>query len=206
MAVRKVSVAVEPDVAEAAASAADAQGQSLSAWLNDAARHRLVVERGRRSVADWQAEHTELTLEERALAEALLDELLDAARRGPVRSSTTPARSSPRSATCGRCGRCTTPPSDVTSRHWFRQACSPRRGGPQANLSRLLTGCTIAPMDATLARSVGTLCGQAGTSDVVDASVVVLARLVSAPVVTGDAADLRALAHAAGWRITLHQL
>lgn len=61
-------------------------------------------------------------------------------------------------------------------------------------------------MDATLARSVGTLCGQAGTSDVVDASVVVLARLVSAPVVTGDAADLRALAHAAGWRITLHQL
>ena len=49
------------------------------------------------------------------------------------------------------------------------------RGGPQANLSRLLAGCRVTSLDESLARAAGTLCGQAGTSDVVDASVVVLA-------------------------------
>jgi hypothetical protein len=81
MAVKKISVALDPDVAEAAASAADARGQSLSAWLNDAARSRLVIESGRQAVAEWQTEHAELTVEERASAEALLDDLLGAARR-----------------------------------------------------------------------------------------------------------------------------
>jgi hypothetical protein len=80
------------------------------------------------------------------------------------------------------------------------------RGGPQASLSRLLAGCTVTPLDELLARAVGTLCGQARTSDVVDASVVVLARVMAAPVVTGDAGDLRALAGAAGWPITLHEI
>jgi hypothetical protein len=80
------------------------------------------------------------------------------------------------------------------------------RGGPQANLSRLLAGCTVSPLDETLARAAGTLCGQAGTSDVVDASVVVLAHVMAAPVVTGDAADLRVLAGAAGWLIALHEI
>jgi hypothetical protein len=89
-------------------------------------------------------------------------------------------------------------PSGVLAQVW--------RGGPQANLSRLLRGCTVAPLDETLARTVGTLCGQAGTSDVVDASVVVLAHVMAAPVVTGDADDLRALAGAAGWPITLHEI
>jgi len=80
------------------------------------------------------------------------------------------------------------------------------RGGPQANLSRLLAGCTVTPLDESLARAAGTLCGQARTGDVVDASVVILARVMAAPVVTGDAADLRALAGAAGWPITLHEI
>jgi hypothetical protein len=80
------------------------------------------------------------------------------------------------------------------------------RGGPQANLSRLLAGCTVTPLDASLARAAGTLCGQARTSDVVDASVVVLARVMAAPVVTGAVADLRVLAGAAGWPITLHEI
>ncbi len=80
------------------------------------------------------------------------------------------------------------------------------RGGPQANLSRLLAGCTVTPLDDPLARAAGTLCGQAGASDIVDASVVVLAHVMAAPVVTGDAADLRDLASAAGWPITLHAI
>jgi hypothetical protein len=81
MAVKKVSVALDPDVAAAAASAAEAHGQSLSSWLNDAARSRLVIERGRRAVIEWQNERGDLTAEERASAEALLDDLLGAVRR-----------------------------------------------------------------------------------------------------------------------------
>lgn len=80
------------------------------------------------------------------------------------------------------------------------------RGGPQVNLSRLLAGCTVSSMGETVARAAGTLCGQAGTRDVVDASVVVLAHVMRAPVVTGDADDLRAVADAAGWPITLHDV
>lgn len=81
MAVKKISVALEPDVAEAAASAAQAHGQSLSAWLNDAARARLVLERGRRAVEQWQDDHGALTEDERASADALLDELLGTSSR-----------------------------------------------------------------------------------------------------------------------------
>lgn len=81
MAVKKISVALDPDVVEAAASAAEAHGQSLSAWLNDAARRRLVIERGRRAVVEWQNERGELTADERASAEALMEDLLGAGRR-----------------------------------------------------------------------------------------------------------------------------
>lgn len=80
------------------------------------------------------------------------------------------------------------------------------RGGPQASLSRLLSGCQVSSLDESLARAAGTLCGQAGTSDVVDASVVVVAHAMQAPAVTGDADDLHALASAAGWPITLHEI
>lgn len=76
MGVKKISVALDPDVAEAAALAAEAHGQSLSSWLNDAARRRLVIERGREAVTEWQSEHGVLTAEERASADGLLDDLL----------------------------------------------------------------------------------------------------------------------------------
>lgn len=81
MAVKKISVALDPDVAEAASSAAQAHGQSLSAWLNDAARARLALERGRQAVQQWQDEQGALTDVERASADALLDELLGTSRR-----------------------------------------------------------------------------------------------------------------------------
>ena len=81
MAVKKISVALDPDVVEAAAVVAEEQGQSLSAWLNDAARSRLVIERGRRAVVEWETERGELTADERASAEALMDDLLGAAPR-----------------------------------------------------------------------------------------------------------------------------
>lgn len=76
MVVKKLSVALDPDVAAAAASAAETSGQSLSAWLNDAARTRLRVEDGLTAVAEWEAEQGPLTTEERATADRQLDELI----------------------------------------------------------------------------------------------------------------------------------
>jgi predicted transcriptional regulator len=76
MAVKKLSIALDPDVADAAASAAEISGQSLSAWLNDAARTRLHVEDGLAAVAEWEAEQGPLTAEERAAADRQLDELI----------------------------------------------------------------------------------------------------------------------------------
>lgn len=72
------------------------------------------------------------------------------------------------------------------------------RGGPQARLSRLLQACEIVPFDEGWARRVGAVCGLSGTSDVVDASVAVLASEVIGIVVTSDVADLELLLGALG--------
>ena len=69
-------MALDSGVADAAASAADAAGQSLSAWLNVAAVNRLRVEDGLAAVAEWEAEQGPLTAEERAAADRHLDELV----------------------------------------------------------------------------------------------------------------------------------
>lgn len=71
-----------------------------------------------------------------------------------------------------------------------------RSGGRQANLRRFLADSYLrfAALDYPTALRVGTLLGETGTSDVVDAAVVVCAReLGLAPVITTDPADLRKL-------------
>lgn len=50
---------------------------------------------------------------------------------------------------------------------------------------------SIDVLDGETAKAIGILCERSGTSDVVDASVVLSARVHEAVVVTGDAADLR---------------
>jgi hypothetical protein len=55
----------------------------------------------------------------------------------------------------------------------------------------------IVPLDEHLARSCGELCAAAGASDVIDASVVILARQRLDPIVTSDPNDLRRLDPAA---------
>jgi hypothetical protein len=53
---------------------------------------------------------------------------------------------------------------------------------------------TVVPaLDQVLAEAAGVLCGRAGTSDVIDASVVLVARRERASVITSDADDLRHL-------------
>jgi predicted nucleic acid-binding protein len=52
---------------------------------------------------------------------------------------------------------------------------------------------TVPALDRVLAEAAGVLCGRAGTSDVVDASLVLVARRERALVVTSDVDDLRRL-------------
>jgi hypothetical protein len=70
-----------------------------------------------------------------------------------------------------------------------------RGGARRAPLRALVKGpTTITPaLDQVLAEAAGVLCGRAGTSDVIDASVVLIARRERAVVVTSDEGDLRRL-------------
>lgn len=71
----------------------------------------------------------------------------------------------------------------------------------QASLSAMLAGCEISPLDEITARQGGQLCGHAGTADLADAVVVVLARRLGAGVVTSDPDDIARLAES--WRMRL---
>jgi hypothetical protein len=79
--VRKLSVALDEQVAAAAADAAARRGVSLSAWLNEAAEHALAIEAGLAAVAAWEREHGPLTDEELAAADAVLSGAEAAGRR-----------------------------------------------------------------------------------------------------------------------------
>ena len=81
MAVKKLSVALDDTVAQEVALAADRAGVSVSAWLNHAAENELAIEAGLDAVREWEAEHGELTAEELAAADKLLDRVLHDARR-----------------------------------------------------------------------------------------------------------------------------
>ena len=79
-------------------------------------------------------------------------------------------------------------PSGVLAQAW--------RGTPrQARLARFLglPNVAVVPLDDAAARAAGVLCGRSGVNDVVDASVVVCARLADDPVITSDPDDLRRL-------------
>lgn len=68
-----------------------------------------------------------------------------------------------------------------------------REGGPrQAALARLLRGTEVVAVDAELGRRIGALLRGAGTSDVVDAGVALLA-VDGDEVLTSDPDDLAAL-------------
>jgi hypothetical protein len=65
----------------------------------------------------------------------------------------------------------------------------------QATLARFLktVEVQVEPLDEHLARACGELCGASGTSDVIDASVVLCARVHGGVIITSDPADLRRL-------------
>jgi hypothetical protein len=68
-----------------------------------------------------------------------------------------------------------------------------RDGSRQARVARLVGSKHITPhsLDLQEAKAAGVLCGESGTADVIDASVVLLARRHDAIVVTSDPTDIR---------------
>jgi hypothetical protein len=79
-------------------------------------------------------------------------------------------------------------PSGVLGQAW-------RDGRTQVTLARFLRTdeVEIVPLDDRLARTCGELCGATATADIIDASVVIVARLRGDRVVTSDPHDLRRL-------------
>ena len=68
------------------------------------------------------------------------------------------------------------------------------RGGPQAELSRLLKGCRIEDLNEVRSRAAGEACGRSKTSDVIDATVAVGAIARGDLVVTSDPKDIKKIA------------
>ncbi len=70
-----------------------------------------------------------------------------------------------------------------------------RNPARQVRLVRVVSseGVVIHPLDAASARAAGQLCAATSTSDVIDASVVLVARVVNGVAVTSDSDDLRRL-------------
>lgn len=80
------------------------------------------------------------------------------------------------------------------------------RGGPQAQLSRLLRGCRIEDLDEHRARAAGFACARSGTRDVVDASVVAGALARGDLVITSDPDELQRIAGALDGSIRVHRI
>jgi hypothetical protein len=78
------------------------------------------------------------------------------------------------------------------------------RGGPQAQLSRVLCGCRVEPLTEPDARSAGAALAAVGGDDLVDAVVVVTALARGDLVVTSDPNDLARIAGAVGGKLSLH--
>ena len=78
------------------------------------------------------------------------------------------------------------------------------RGVPrEAALARALKVCLPHVLDVTTAKLGGQLCGVAGTSDLADAVVAVLALRYDAPIFTSEPDDLRRLVEAAGRKLEI---
>jgi len=73
MPARKLSIALEAPVADAAKQAAERRGMSLSAWLNEASLQALAIEDGLAAVAEWEADNGRFSAAEIAAADAALD-------------------------------------------------------------------------------------------------------------------------------------
>ena len=93
-------------------------------------------------------------------------------------------------------GRDVRVPAAVVGQAW-------RDSRRQVRLGQFLAGCQVDPVGLETAKAAGILCGRAGTSDVVDATVVVMAAATGAVLWTSDPENVKALADASGARPAL---
>ena len=68
VAVERLTVSLDAELAAAIRDAADEDALNMSAWLADAARRRLAVRGLADVVAEWEAQHGDFTAEELASA------------------------------------------------------------------------------------------------------------------------------------------
>ena len=85
-------------------------------------------------------------------------------------------------------------PAGVLAQVW-------RGGGRQAGLARMLRNCRVESLEEGMAKQVGVALQKAGTSDVVDASVVVSAIGRGDTVVTSDPQDIQEILDALGEQV-----
>jgi len=90
-------------------------------------------------------------------------------------------------------GRFPVVPGVVVAQVW-------RGGARQARLAQALADVVELPVQRPECRDAGVLCGRTGTSDIVDALVVVPAGQLGRDIVTSDPADIGRLVDAAGSR------
>lgn len=77
------------------------------------------------------------------------------------------------------------------------------RGPRSARVAMVINGCRIEPVDEFLAKAAGELLSRSGTSDAIDAIVVVSAARRGDVILTTDPDDLRRLAAVAQRRVTI---
>jgi hypothetical protein len=79
-------------------------------------------------------------------------------------------------------------PAGVVGQVW-------RDGSRQVSIARVVGSrdTTIEPLDLDVAKLAGSYCGIAGTSDVIDATVVIAAHQYRAKIVSSDESDLKRL-------------
>lgn len=68
MAVERLTISLEADLAEAIRVAAEANADNVSSWIAEASQRRLSREGLLAVIKDWEAEHGEITVEEMAAA------------------------------------------------------------------------------------------------------------------------------------------
>jgi hypothetical protein len=75
MGVRKISVSLPEELAEAVAAAAERSGLTVSTWIARSAAHSARIEEGLAAVAEWEREHGAFTTADLTEAAAELADL-----------------------------------------------------------------------------------------------------------------------------------
>ncbi len=70
MAVTKVSISLEQDLASRARQEAEAEGRTLSSFVAEAVEYRLKLQAARQVLTEWESEHGAITGAERDLVKS----------------------------------------------------------------------------------------------------------------------------------------